>query len=215
MDNLLLAVVVFGIAYLLGSIPTAYIIGRLQGVDIFSVGSGNMGATNMIRATGKVWQGAVVWFLDSAKSVAAVLIGMRLMWDAPALATVITSVAAMIGHNWSVLVLFITGKLRGGKGAAAAFGTMLIVAPFQVIIGMLLAFLVILTTTRFVSLGVLVMFGFGVGWVGVLIAQGIVPPEYIIYLLAVYALLLYRFRENIRQLIAGTERRFGDHRKQQ
>ncbi|MBK8020408.1 MAG: glycerol-3-phosphate acyltransferase [Chloroflexi bacterium] len=211
MDQLFPAVLTFLCAYLLGSIPTAYLIGRLRGVDIFKIGSGNMGATNVIRATGRVTWGGLVWFFDSAKSVVAVLIGLRLMPDALALATVISSVAVMVGHNWSIFVAFITGKFRGGKGAAAAFGTLLVVAPFHVIAAMLLFFGVILATTRLVSLGVLAMFGLAVVWLGVLIAQQALPFDYIYYLLAISLLLLLKFRENIERLLAGTERRLGDH----
>jgi len=116
----------------------------------------------------------------------------------------------MVGHNWSIFVMIITGKLRGGKGAAAAFGTLLTVVPVQVIAGMLALFLVILARTRFVSLGVLMMFGLAVVWIAVLILQQLIQVEYIVYILAVYALLLLRFRENIERLLAGTERRIGE-----
>jgi len=210
MDQTVLLVVLFIVAYLLGSIPTAYLVGLLRGIDIFKVGSGNMGATNIVRATGKMGWGALVWFFDSAKSVIAVLIGQRVMPDSLALATVITSIGVMVGHNWSIFVMIITGKLRGGKGAAAAFGTLLTVVPVQVIAGMLALFLVILARTRFVSLGVLMMFGLAVVWIAVLILQQLIQVEYIVYILAVYALLLLRFRENIERLLAGTERRIGE-----
>ncbi|MBL8130668.1 MAG: glycerol-3-phosphate acyltransferase [Anaerolineae bacterium] len=211
METLLPAVATFICAYLLGSIPTAYLIGKLRGVDIFAIGSGNMGATNVIRATGRITWGGLVWFFDSAKSVIAVLVGLRLMPDALALATVIASVGVMLGHNWSIFVAMITGKLRGGKGAAAAFGTLLVVAPIQVIAGMLVFFGVILATTRLVSLGVLSMFGLAVVWMVVLIAQQAMPSDYLFYLAAITILLLMKFRENIERLIAGTERRLGDH----
>ncbi|MDZ4769845.1 MAG: glycerol-3-phosphate acyltransferase [Chloroflexota bacterium] len=210
MDQTVLLVVLFIVAYLLGSIPTAYLVGLLRGIDIFKVGSGNMGATNIVRATGKMGWGALVWFFDSAKSVIAVLIGQRVMPDSLALATVVTSIGVMVGHNWSIFVMIITGKLRGGKGAAAAFGTLLTVVPVQVIAGMLALFLVILARTRFVSLGVLMMFGLAVVWIAVLILQQLIQVEYIVYILAVYALLLLRFRENIERLLAGTERRIGE-----
>lgn len=210
MNQLVMVIVIFGIAYLLGSVPTAYLVGLMRGVNIFAVGSGNMGATNIVRATGKLGWGALVWFFDSAKSVIAVLLGQRLMADSLALVTVVTSVGAMMGHNWSIFVMMITGQLRGGKGAAAAFGTLLTVAPAAMIAGMLALFTVVVARTRLVSLGVLMMFTLAVVWFAVLIAQQLLAPEYIIYILAVYALLVIRFRENIAKLLAGTERRFGD-----
>lgn len=211
MDQILPSIVIFVIAYLLGSIPTAYLIGRMRGINIFEVGSGNMGATNMIRATGRIYWGGLVWLLDSAKSVAAVLIALRLMPEAPGLATVVSSVAVILGHNWSIFVAIITGKLRGGKGAAAAFGTLIVVAPFHVIAAMLVFFGIILATTRLVSLGVLAMFGLAIVWLGVLIAQQAMPSDYVFYLLAITILILVRFRENIERLLAGTERRLGEH----
>ncbi|OWY59384.1 hypothetical protein B7486_74855, partial [cyanobacterium TDX16] len=72
-------VLIVVISYLLGSIPTGYLVGRLRNVNIFEVGSGNMGATNIIRATGGIGWGALVWFFDSTKGMIAMLIAARLM----------------------------------------------------------------------------------------------------------------------------------------
>ncbi len=210
MDNLPLSFAVLTIAYVIGSIPTAYLVGRLRGINIFEVGSGNMGATNIVRATGRIGWGALVWFFDSSKSVIAVLIGLRLMPHELILATVLTSIGAMVGHNWSVWVAIITGKLRGGKGAAAAFGTLLVVAPFQVIAGMLIFGGMLIALTRYVSLSVLSMFALAFVWLSVLILQHLFPVEYLAYVLSVTFLLLVRFRDNIERLLAGTERRLGD-----
>jgi len=116
----------------------------------------------------------------------------------------------MVGHNWSVWVAIITGKLRGGKGAAAAFGTLLVVAPFQVIAGMLIFGGMLIALTRYVSLSVLSMFALAFVWLSILILQHLFPVEYLAYVLSVTFLLLVRFRDNIERLLAGTERRLGD-----
>jgi glycerol-3-phosphate acyltransferase PlsY len=197
------------IAYLLGSIPSAYLIGRLRGINIFEVGSGNMGATNIVRSTGLGW-GALVWFFDSAKAVIAMAIAAMLLPEQYITAQVVAAVFAIIGHNWSVFAAIITGKIRGGKGAAATFGTMIAFMPPLAIAAMLAVATVIILTTRFVSLGVLIMFGVGAVLVFVLVAQNTMAPQYAVYAPIMMSLLLVRFRENIQRLLRGTERRFGE-----
>jgi glycerol-3-phosphate acyltransferase PlsY len=204
-----LLVIVF--SYLLGSIPTAYLVAKLKGVNIFEVGSGNMGATNVIRVMGLGW-GLFVWFWDSVKGIVAILLATLLLPNNAAAATAIAATVAVIGHNWSLFASLFTGTLRGGKGAAIWFGTMLVMAPFQVIAGMCLLGGFIIAATRYVSLAVLGMFTLSTLWVIVLIGQREMPLEYSFYFLTVTAMILYRFRENIQRLLAGTERRIGEGR---
>lgn len=197
------------ISYLLGSIPTAYLIARHKGINIFEVGSGNMGATNVTRALG-FWWGIMVWFFDSLKGVVAIVIATLLLPENKAAATAISATVAVIGHNWSLFAAMITGTLRGGKGAAIWFGTMLMIAPVQVIAGMCLMGGLIIAATRYVSLGVLSMFTLSMLWIIVLINQQLLPAEYKFYSLMVTAMIVYRFRENIQALLTGTERRLGE-----
>ena len=196
------------VSYLLGSFPTAYVVGRLRNVNIFEVGSGNMGATNISRALGLGW-GIFVWLVDSAKGIIAIIVSMAILPSNPALATTLAAIASVIGHNWSALVAMITGTLRGGKGASTAWGTLLVVAPLQAVIGFGVA-LTIIVATRFVSLGVLVMFGIATVWTLVLSAQGIIPSVYMIYSVVIAGLIFLRFRENIDRLLSGTERKLGE-----
>ena len=203
-------ILVVVISYLLGSLPTAYLVGRLRHVNIFEVGSGNMGATNVIRATGGIGWGLLVWFFDSAKGVLAMLIAAQIMPENAATATVLAAIVAIVGHNWSLFATLLTGTLRGGKGAATAFGTLFLIVPFHVIAAMLVLCGFIIALTRYVSLGVLLMFGLAVVWLLVLVGQREIPFEYSLYALGITALILMRFRENIQRLIAGTERRFGE-----
>lgn len=211
MDSELVQVIlVVVISYLLGSFPTAYVIGRLRHVNIFEVGSGNMGATNVIRATGGIGWGLLVWFFDSVKGIVAMHIAAQIMPQNAATATVLAAIVSIIGHNWSLFATLLTGTIRGGKGAATAFGTLILIVPFHVIAAMLVLCGAIIALTRYVSLGVLLMFALGLGWLLVLVGERIVPLEYSLYVLAISALILIRFRENIERLIAGTERRFGE-----
>lgn len=197
-------------AYLLGSFPTAYVIGRLHKVNIFEVGSGNMGSTNAIRAMGCGW-GIVVALIDITKGLAAVFLARQIMSDNVTAATVIAGSVAVIGHNWSFFVTILTGTLRGGKGAATALGTVLLIAPLHIVAAVCLIGALLVALTRYVSLAVLTMTGVGVLWMMVLVSQHEIAWEYGVYTLVLAALVLVRFRGNIQRLLAGTERRLGDN----
>lgn len=110
------------IGYLLGSIPTAYIVAkRRKGVDIREVGVGNMGAANTFREIGPR-EGAIVWAVDLAKGAAAILIAQALAVSQPWVLAV--GFAALLGHSFPIFVGF-----RGGKGAATTMGIFLVLAP--------------------------------------------------------------------------------------
>jgi glycerol-3-phosphate acyltransferase PlsY len=215
MDSELLRVIaVVAASYLLGSLPSAYVIAKLRRVNIFEVGSGNMGATNVARAIGFGW-GLMVWLFDSVKGMAAIILARQIMSDNAEVATAIAAIVAIIGHNWSLFATLLTGKLRGGKGAATAFGTVLMIVPLYILPYVLLAggaaFAVIFALTRYVSLGVLIMFGVIIGWMLILVSQRQLDFVFMYYSLMVAALILLRFRENIQRILAGRERRFGEH----
>ncbi|MBZ0275713.1 MAG: glycerol-3-phosphate acyltransferase [Anaerolineae bacterium] len=202
-------IIMSAVAYLIGSIPVAYIIGRLHGIDIFTVGSGNMGAGNIARAVNKTW-GAITWILDSTKGIIAILLVRQFVTpDYYAQATMLGAIAAIIGHNWSVFALLITGKMRGGKGAALAIGTWFVFVPLTMILIVLAVWVLIVVATRFVSLAVLTITAlislFVVGWV----ISGYYNPVYISYLL-VSGMIFFRHRENIKALLEGRERRLGE-----
>jgi glycerol-3-phosphate acyltransferase PlsY len=218
-------IVIIVVSYLFGSIPSAYLICRANGVNIFTVGSGNMGATNVIRAlTGKytarwgerrakvfgfLW-GVLVWFCDSLKGMIPIWIAAAIVPDHAALARVTAAVVAIIGHTLSVWAWVITGRLRGGKGAATAFGAMLVIVPIQIVAVMLIIGTGIIIVTRYVSLAVLVMFGLSTVWMIILFTQAVIPIEYLVFALTIAVILFVRFRENIQRLLAGTERRLGE-----
>jgi acyl phosphate:glycerol-3-phosphate acyltransferase len=204
------ALLIVVVSYLLGSIPTAYLIARLKKINIFEIGSGNMGGTNVARVMGIGW-GFVVYALDALKGIAAIIIATHvLMPEHKTTATVIAAIVVIIGHNWSLFVALITGTLRGGKGAATAFGTILMIAPFQLIAVISVVGALLIAVTRYVSLAALVMMVISTAWMLILIQQNAVPWEYAIYTFFVAALIIVRFRENIQRLLHGTERRLGE-----
>lgn len=211
-EQFLQILIVFGAAYLIGSVPIAYLVAGLRRVDIFEVGSGNMGATNIIRVMGMGW-GIAVWLMDSMKAVIAILLATQVIYPQnPTVATVVAALGAIIGHNWSLIVAAITGKMRGGKGAATAFGTLIMIVPLQVMAGMLLIGGIVLAATRYVSLTVLVMFPLATIWMFVLAAEGKTSELFAVYCLLMVVLIFIRFRSNIERLAGGTERRLGESR---
>ena len=129
------------IAYLLGSIPSAYIAARLvKGVDIQRVGGGNVGAVNTMREIGTV-AGFSVLFADMAKGAIAILIaqwlGLPLIW------VFIVGLAAVVGHNWSVWP-----KFRGGQGLATTLGVLLVIVPIEFAISFAIIVIVVLVTSN-------------------------------------------------------------------
>ncbi len=197
------------LSYLMGSIPTAYLVGRLHNIDIFAVGSGNMGATNVSRAIGFKW-GVLVLAIDALKGVLAIVLSKVIAPDLGMLTTTLSAVVVIIGHNWSLFASLLTGTLRGGKGAATAFGTLLMIAPSYVIIGIMFVGGFILARTRYVSLAVLTMVALAVIWLTILALQHTLDTMVIFYCWALSVLIIVRFRENIQRLAEGKERRFGD-----
>lgn len=203
MSELLLGVACVVLAYLLGSVPAGYLVGRSQrGIDIRRFGSGSTGTANVYRVLG--WRASVIVFAaDLAKTIAAVLLTRELTTGSAWFVSA-AGVAALCGHCWPV-----HREWGGGRGAASSFGAMLVIQPYVAAASLLAA---ILTTgrTRYVSLGSLV--GGAVGGIAMLalIAFGRAPVGDIIFTIGSPAIIFWRHRENIQRLLRGTERRFGD-----
>lgn len=187
--------------YLLGSISFAVLIARSRGVDIFKVGSGNPGATNVLRALGKKW-GYLCFLLDAFKGVAAVLIGFGLatrFGGHPEYLAVVVLLFAILGHSFSLFLRF-----RGGKGVATTIGGLLALMPMVFLIGAIL-WLVVFYSTRYVSLASLVL-GASLpisAWFTNASTLGL------ILCLALAILIAVRHRSNIQRLLNGTENRAG------
>ena len=185
------------LAYLLGAVPAATIVARARGVDIRKVGSGNSGATNVQRSLG--WgPGLLVAVFDILKGALAVWLARLAGLGDPSAA--LCGVAAVIGHNFSVFLRF-----RGGKGVATSFGTILAIDPL-IGAGALVLGLSTMVLTRYVSAGSVL------GAVAtVVLALSLPRPWWERGLLAFLALLLiWQHRDNLRRLVGGTERRFGE-----
>ena len=134
------------IAYLLGSIPCAYIIGRLSGLDIRKVGDRNVGTFNVFRHAGLV-AGIVTLIADVGKGALAIVIAKVL--SGHELVVFIAGVAAVIGHNWPVFLRF-----RGGRGLAVVIGVLLALLPREMVIAAALGIAVLFVTRNSVWFGV-------------------------------------------------------------
>ncbi len=203
--TLLSAALLLG-AYLLGSISFSYLIVRaLQGLDVRTVGSGNAGATNVMRAAGKL-PGIAALLLDAAKGIAAVVAARAL--GAPPAAVGGCAFAVVLGHVFPVFLGF-----RGGKGVATAAGAMGALAPLA-LAPALLVFLVVAGATRFVSLGSIAAAVAFPLFLAVERAAGWASADR--WLLAagtgIAALIVWKHRSNLARLRRGTERRLGERR---
>lgn len=188
-------------AYVIGSFPTALLVGKANGIDLRTVGSGNLGATNVLRSIG--WKaGLLVYVVDMLKGVLPVVLLPSLIhasrtspWP------VVFGLAAILGH---VRPVFLKGK-AGGKGVATASGVFLGLAPIPAAVAFVV-FVVTTSVSRIVSLGSLV------GSVALVAAmwwreQGASPL--FIVTLCVALFVFFTHRENIRRLRNGTERKLG------
>lgn len=188
-------------AYVIGSFPTAHLVGKANGVDLRTVGSGNLGATNVFRTLGWKW-GLLVYVVDGLKGVVPVvalpsLIGVAAGWPWG----VVFGLAAILGH---VRPVFLLGK-GGGKGVATASGVFIALAPVPAACA-ILSFVVVVAMTRYVSLGSLI--GAVVLPVSLLLQQHAVTPLVVVSA-AVGAFVFWTHRENIARLRRGEERRVG------
>lgn len=183
------------IAYFLGSIPTGLLLAKAAGVDIRSSGSGNIGATNVYRTLGRS-VGVMTLIGDCLKGLLPVLVARYLAMADPWLAGV--GLAAFLGHVYTVFLGF-----KGGKGVATALGVFLGVAPLAVA-GALLVFVGIVWKTRYISLGSITAAAVMPGLVAVLDGR----PPLVLMSVLIAALVVWKHRENIQRLRAGTENRF-------
>jgi glycerol-3-phosphate acyltransferase PlsY len=200
--------------YLIGSFPTAYLIGRLNGINIFKTGSGNMGANNTYHTLGTAWA-AVVWIIDAGKGVLAVLVaqllaGLAAVNQVTALPEVLGALAVVAGHNWSIWVTLLTGELRGGKGAATAGGTWLMMAPLPVFAATIGLWGLIAGVSGYPALATLLTFLVGSGWMILLAASHQIPAVELVYVIGVLGLIYWRHSENLRALLARRERQLKD-----
>jgi len=188
------AVLVLAIAYLLGAIPFGYLLVRLKtGRDVRGLGSGNIGATNVLRTTSR-GLGIVTLLLDIGKGFLAVWIAARLMDGSP-LWTSAAALAVMAGHAFPVFL-----KFRGGKAVASFVGAFLYLAPLPLAV-ILAIFVAVVAATRYISLGSIA------GAVALPFAAWLMHrPMPVVAAAAIGGVfIVWRHRENIARLRAGKE----------
>ena len=199
------------VAYFLGAIPFGLVVGRLKGVDIREVGSGNIGATNLTRTLGRGW-GAAAFLLDFFKGLLPTAGGLFLYRLVPTVRetlrpehlAIACGVAAVFGHMFPIYLRF-----RGGKGVATSFGVICAVAPLAALISGAV-WLGVFFASHIVSAASLI--AAGLFPVSVFFLEREREPEvfYALEALALFAalLILVRHSSNIRRLLAGKESRF-------
>jgi glycerol-3-phosphate acyltransferase PlsY len=205
---MLLYFIVGILAYLLGSIPFGLILVRVfRKQDIRQQGSGNIGATNVIRSGGK-GLGAATFLLDAAKGFVAVkaadLIANQLHVSVSTTQNLLATAAlcAIVGHIYTVWLGF-----KGGKGVATGFGVFLAISPLSALIS-LAVFIVVFAISRFVSLGsILASIAFAV--LALMRGYGKFTPWLLAVCVIVPLIVIGKHHANIRRLLTGTEYRFG------
>jgi acyl phosphate:glycerol-3-phosphate acyltransferase len=197
------------IAYLLGSIPSGYIAGRIAGVDVRKVGSGNVGATNVTRVLGKRF-GYPVFVVDFGKGLAAVAIGTVIAGAAQSTPTVVdlcatagAAIFAVLGHSYSIWLGF-----KGGKGVATSLGSLFglnwIVAAIVCVV-----WIVAFQLTRYVSLSsIAAAIALPVTVATMLFLKQLQTPILLYFAVFLATVIVLRHRSNLSRLLKGTEPRF-------
>lgn len=202
---MLACIIIAVTAYLLGSIPTGYLVGRAKGIDIRAVGSGNIGATNVFRMVGKT-AGVFALIVDGLKGYAActwLCDGMLVLLGVSATDTelyrIIAGISAVLGHNFTCWL-----KFKGGKGIATSAGVFFALAPLAAGIA-LGAWIVVFALSRYVSIA-------SIAAAVALPATVWLTPNSLplrIVTTALGLLAIAKHKTNIERLFNGTERRFG------
>ncbi|HEX5107070.1 MAG TPA: glycerol-3-phosphate 1-O-acyltransferase PlsY [Vicinamibacterales bacterium] len=192
MDNVL----AITLGYLIGSVPFAQLLSARRGIDLRRVGSGNVGASNLLRTLG-VRPAVVAMCLDAVKGAVAVLVAQRLAVSA--VTPMAAGVASVVGHVYPVWLRF-----RGGKGVATAAGVFAVVSPIALAIACAV-FVLSVWITRYISVGSLA----GTLSLAVVTAVNDDPIAVPFGAAAAALVIVYRHRANLSRILAGTERRIG------
>ena len=179
-------------AYLVGSVPFGYLIGRMRGVDVRTVGSKNIGATNVYRTVGKSW-GLLAFLCDFLKGLLPTLSAMR--WGGEANLPVCVGLACVVGHTLTVFMRF-----RGGKGVATAFGMMIALVPYPTLAAFAV-FVVTVWLSHYISLGSILAAATLCALVWVFPATQVV--RWVVTAIAAFVVL--KHRSNIARLAKGCE----------
>jgi glycerol-3-phosphate acyltransferase PlsY len=196
------------LAYLLGSIPAGYIAGRIGGVDVRKVGSGNIGATNVTRVLGKRF-GYPVFAVDFAKGLGAVAVGMTIAKSAQSTPKFVdlcgagAAIFSVVGHSYPIWLGF-----KGGKGVATSLGSIFglnwVAASIACVVWIL-----VFQVTRYVSLSsIAAAAALPVTIAIMLFLKQLQTPILLYFALCLAAIIVLRHRSNLSRLLKGTEPRF-------
>jgi acyl phosphate:glycerol-3-phosphate acyltransferase len=196
------------LAYLLGSIPAGYIAGRIAGVDVRKVGSGNVGATNVTRVLGKRF-GYPVFIVDFAKGLAAVVVGVMIAKAAQStpqfvdLCGAIAAVSSVIGHSYPIWLGF-----KGGKGVATSLGSLFGLSWVAAAVACVV-WISVFQLTRYVSLSsIAAALALPVTIATMLFLRQLQTPILLYFAVLLAAIIVLRHRSNLSRLLKGTEPRF-------
>ena len=195
-------------SYLVGSIPFGYLAGRIVGIDIRQAGSGNIGATNVVRVLGKGY-GYPVFALDVLKGFGAVKISMLMAsgrppeWNSPEIFGILAAISSVLGHLYPPWL-----KFKGGKGVATSAGALLALTPIATVIGVAI-WIIVFWLTRYVSLASIIAAVVLPIVILVFNSQDQNKGKPLFYSSACVAgVVIWRHRSNLSRLIRGTEPRF-------
>jgi glycerol-3-phosphate acyltransferase PlsY len=209
MEIVKFAILIVG-AYLLGSVPFGLLIAAAHGKDLRSIGSGNIGATNLSRALGRKWA-YLCFLLDAAKGLVPTLVAAYIFSSPPSIAQLFLALAVgcatVLGHIFPVYL-----KFKGGKGVATSFGVALGLWPYYTIcaVAAFLIWLIVVLLWRYISLGSIVA---AIAFPVTLVLMILLIPQWnfaslwplLIVAVIIPIMVIVRHRENIKRLIAGTE----------
>jgi glycerol-3-phosphate acyltransferase PlsY len=196
------------IAYFIGSFPTGYVVGRIRGVDVRKVGSGNVGATNVTRVLGKQF-GYPVFLLDFLKGLVPVLLAReianrcQLGSTATDLCVALGGIFSVLGHSYPVWLGF-----KGGKGVATSLGAIFGISWIAALI-MGAVWITFFKTTRYVSVAsIAASIALPVAMITLLFLQQLRSAVLVYFSLLLAAIVVIRHRSNVSRLLSGTEPRF-------
>ncbi len=192
--NQVIVVICIVIAYLLGSLPTGYWVARAYGVNIQKMGSGNIGATNVLRSVGRI-PALIVVIIDPLKGALAVLLAQGLnigIWG-----IALTALTAILGNNFNIFL-----RLKGGKGIATSLGVFMVIDPLTTLFAFTIALFTMLIG-RIVSIGSLVGVFSGI----FLHIKGDFHIATLLLSAAIFSLAMIRHKDNLAKLARGEERR--------
>ena len=196
---------IFILSYLIGSIPSGYLVARSKGIDIRQRGSSNIGAANVARVMGKKW-GYLVGFCDFLKGFLAVKLGFLIAAHVSSVPGGVTAaIACILGHNYTIWLGF-----KGGKGIATSGGAVLALLPPLVFVSGGVVWVGVFLISRYTSLASII--AAAILPIAVLLIVAKTGTDFLLLLafsVLIAALAIWRHRGNIVRLLNGTENRFG------